>query len=156
MNIQISLLKDHPDSIPLLAQIWFEVLGKIWLPEVPIQHIEQKFITHLNDNTLPLTLVAHDGNKPVGMCSLRENDGIRFDLTPWLASLVVHPFYQNHGIAKLLIDKTKQKATDLGFKKLYLFAFDQTIPFYYEKLGWYKIAEDKFKEHPLTVMEINL
>ena len=156
MNIQINLLKDHPDSIPALTKIWFEVLGKIWLPEIPIQHVEQKFITHLNDNTLPITFVAHDGNKPVGMCSLRENDGIRPDLTPWLASLVVHPSYQKHGIAKLLIDVIKQKADELGFEKLYLFAFDQTIPFYYEKLGWYRISEDEFKGHPVTVMEIKL
>jgi len=87
------------------------------------------------------------------MCSLRENDGIRLDLTPWLGSLVVDPQYQKQGIGKMLIDRIVEKATGLGFEKLYLFAFDLTIPQYYEKLGWSKIGMNEFKSHPVSVMQ---
>ena len=75
---------------------------------------------------------------------------------PWLASLVVDPKYQKQGIAKMLIDTTLQKTKNLGFQKLYLFAFDPTIPNYYSRLGWGKIGVDEFNSHPVTVMEINL
>ena len=105
---------------------------------------------------MPITFVALHDNKPVGMCSLRENDGIRPDLVPWLASLVVDQHYQKQGIAKKLIDAAKAKATELGFKTLYLLAFDLTIPHYYASLGWHEIGTDELLGHPVTVMEISL
>jgi predicted N-acetyltransferase YhbS len=154
--ITIDLLKNHQDSIRRLALIWHEVLGKIWVPDVPIERVIQKYDSHLNDTQLPITFVATDGEKPVGMCSLRENDGIRPDLTPWLGSLVVSPAYQKQGIAPLLIETTQKKAKDLGFKKIYLFAFDPTIPDYYSRLGWSVIGIDEFKGHTVTVMEFHL
>ena len=154
--IKIDLLKNHPDAIPHLAQIWHEVLGKIWVPDVPIERVEQNFLKHLNDQTLPLTFVALDDNTPVGMCSLRENDGIRPDLMPWLGSLVITPNYQKQGIAKKLMDATQEKAIELGFKRLYLLAFDPTIPNYYANHGWQKIGIDEFQGHTVTVMETTL
>ena len=110
----------------------------------------------MNDQVLPITFVALDGDLPVGMCSLRENDGIRPDLTPWLGSVVVDPKYQKQGIGKMLIDVTVLKAKELGFEKLYLFAFDSTIPEYYKCLGWSPICMDEFKSHRVTVMEVEL
>ncbi len=150
--IKIDLLKNHPNTIPALADIWHEVLGKIWVPDIPIERVITRLKESRNDQALPITFVALDGDLPVGMCSLRENDGIRPDLTPWLGSLVVDPKYQKQGIGKMLIDVTVLKAKELKFKKLYLFAFDPTIPKYYERLGCKKIGMDEFKSHPVTVM----
>lgn len=154
--ISIDLLKNHPDSIPRCAEIWHEVLGKIWLPEISVERVILRFTEYLNENVLPITFVALDRGKLVGMCSLRENDGIRPDLAPWLGSLVVAPEYQSQGIGRMLIDRTKQKAHELGFELLYLFAFDRRIPNYYERLGWKKIGMDEFRGYPVTTMEITL
>jgi len=85
-----------------------------------------------------------------------SNDGIRPDLTPWLGSLVVDPKYQKQGIGRMLIDMTLLKAKELCFEKLYLFAFDPTIPEYYERLGWKKTCIDEFKSHLVTVMRREL
>jgi predicted N-acetyltransferase YhbS len=154
--IKIDLLKKDPDAIDSLAQIWHQVLGRIWVPDVSTERVKQRFVEHLNEDSIPLTFVALFNDKPVGMCSLRENDGIRPDLMPWLGSLVVDPDYQKQGIGGRLINATKEKAKQLGFEQLFLFAFDPTIPEYYQKLGWQKIGLDQFKEHPVTVMEIGL
>ena len=154
--IKVDILKNHPNTIPALAHIWHEVLGKIWVPDVPVERVIARFADHLSDKNLPITFVALDGDVPVGMCSLRENDGIRPDLTPWLGSLVVDPKYQKQGIGKMLADTTVLKAKELGFEKLYLFAFDPTIPDYYERLGWKKIGMDEFKSQPVMVMEAEL
>jgi N-acetylglutamate synthase-like GNAT family acetyltransferase len=154
--ITIDLLKNHPDAINSLAQIWHQVLGRIWVPDIPIDRVKQRFVEHLNEDLIPLTFVALFNDKPVGMCSLRENDGIRPDLMPWLGSLVVDPDYQKQGIGEKLINATKEKAQQLGFEQLFLFAFDPSIAEYYQKLGWQKIGLDEFKEHPVTVMEIGL
>jgi len=55
LTIKIDLLKNHPDCIQRLAEIWYEVLGKIWLPEITIEMVTQRFFNeHLNDDTLPI------------------------------------------------------------------------------------------------------
>ena len=153
--IKIDLLKNHPQAIPKLANIWHEVLGKIWMPEIGIEEIEFWYHKELNDN-MPLAYVALYNDLPVGTCSMQLNGGIRPDLAPWLGDLVVDSAYQKQGIGKMLIDAAKNKARELGFSKLYLFAFDPTLPEYYSSLGWNTIGMDKFKGHPVTVMEIEL
>jgi GNAT superfamily N-acetyltransferase len=153
--IKIDLLKNHPHTIPKLAPIWQEALGKMWLPDVQIQEIESWFYEWLN-NDIPLAYIALYNDTPVGCCSLQLNDGIRPDLKPWLGDLVVTPKYQKQGIGKMLIDTTKQKAFSLGFKKLYLFTFDLTLVNYYVHLGWNINGKDEFKTKSVTIMEILL
>ena len=154
--VQIELLKNHPEHIKRLVDIWCDVLGKVWLPDFNIEKVIKNFENHLNSENLPLTYIAFHEQLPVGMASLRVNDGIRPDLSPWLGSLVVDPAFQKRGIGEFLINAIKEKAKIMGFSKLYLFAFDPTIPDWYEKLGWKKIGIDQFKKHPVTVMEISI
>lgn len=154
--IVIDLLKNHPQAIPRLANIWYEVLGSIWFPEVCAEEIARRLSERLNEDTIPLALVALNAGQPVGMCSLRENDGVRPDLVPWLGSLVVDPRSQKKGVGRSLIDTAKKKARNLGFEKLYLLAVDPTIPDYYTRLGWSTIGMDEFRGYPVIVMEIGL
>jgi GNAT superfamily N-acetyltransferase len=154
--IKIDYLKHHPQHIPPLAKIWLDTIGKMWAPQVSLEETCKRFQTHLNSDTLPLTFVALDHTIPVGMCSLRLTDGLRPDLSPWLGSLVVDPKYQNHGIGKLLINATQDKARQLGFEKLHLFTFDPTLPNYYSQLGWNIIEMNELHGHPITVMDLKL
>lgn len=156
MIITIDLLKNHPSTINDLANIHYNLLGKIWFPQRPVSKTVENLNTHLNDEQLPMTFVAFDNDTPVGMCSLRVDDGLGYKLTPWLGSLVVSATYQKQGIAKKLINITKERAKSLGFKKLYLFALDKNIPKYYESLGWHIIGKDTFQNYPVTVMEAAL
>jgi predicted N-acetyltransferase YhbS len=153
--IKIDLLKNHPRTIPALAHIWHEVLGKIWMPEIGIEEIESLYHEEL-EHDMPLTLIALYDQIPVGSATLELNGGIRPDLGPWLGDLVVEPKYQKQGIGKMLVDAATKKAKELGFKKLYLFTFDPTIPEYYQRLGWKKIAMDEFRSHSVIVMEVVL
>ena len=153
--IKIDLLKNYPNTIPALAHIWHEVLGKIWMPGIGIEEIESLYHEEL-EHDMPLTYIALYNQIPVGSATLELNGGIRADLRPWLGDLVVDPKYQKQGIGKMLVDVAVLKAKELGFKKLYLFAFDSTIPEYYKRLGWKKIGMDEFKSHPVTVMEVEL
>ncbi len=113
--ITIELLKHHSETIPQLVQLWHEGIGRTWSPDVCISRVADKLHTHLNESTLPITWVALDNMQPVGMVSLRDNDGIRTDLTPWLGSLVVDPRYRKQGIGQRLIEATQLKARELGF-----------------------------------------
>jgi predicted N-acetyltransferase YhbS len=156
LMIIIDLLKNHSDAIPRLAQLSYELIGKIWVSGASVDRVIERFKLHLNDESLPLSFVALDRDKPVGMCSLRANDGIRDDLTPWLGSLVVDPDYQGQGIAQKLMEAVKFKAQTLHFNKCFLFAFDPKIPDYYARHGWVKIGMDEFMGKPVTVMEVKL
>jgi N-acetylglutamate synthase-like GNAT family acetyltransferase len=156
MDIKIAYLKDHSEKIPTLAKIWYEVLGSIWISDISIEQVEQGFYDELNHSSLPLTLVALKSTQVIGAVSLHENDEIRADLAPWLESLVVDKAYQNQGVGKLLVQEVKQKARDLHFKKLYLFAFEPNLVTYYEQLGFRSIGIDRFKDRAITIMESTL
>jgi len=66
---KIDFLKNHPHAIPALANIWHEVLGKIWMPEIGIEEIESLYYEELNQD-MPLTYIALYGETPVGSCTL--------------------------------------------------------------------------------------
>jgi GNAT superfamily N-acetyltransferase len=153
--IRVDLLKNHPQSIPMLASIWHEVLGKIWMPEIGIEEIEFLYHEELKSD-MPMTYIALDDEIPVASCTLESNGGIRPDLEPWIGDLVVEPKYQKQGLGKMLIAIIIEKAKALGFEKLYLFTFDPTIVEYYQRIKWKKIGMDEFKSHPVTVMEVAL
>ena len=153
--IKIDLLKNHPYAIPTLSNIWHEVLGKIWMPEIEIEEIEALTYEELKSD-MPITYIALYDKTPVGFCTLQLSEDFRPDLGPWIADLVIDPKYQKQGIGKMLISTTITKAKELGFEKLYLFTFDPSITEYYGRLGWKKIGMDEFKSHPVTLMEVGL
>lgn len=153
-EIEIKLLKDCSEHISELANLWYEGISKQWVPNSSVERAKLQLQEHLNHNKMPVTLVAFFRGKPMGMASLRENDGIRPDLAPWLGSLVVHPEHQRQKIGEKLIDATKNQAKIFGHGALYLLAFDLTIPSWYARLGWQTIGHDQLFNHPVEVMMI--
>ncbi len=78
-----------------------------------------------NKNIIPLTWVGIINKKIIGMISLVKNDHEeRKDLSPWLASMFVHPDYRKKGYASILIQFLHKEAKKLGFTKLYLYTPD--------------------------------
>jgi len=155
-EIEIKLLVDCLQHIPNLAELWYEQISRHWAPNASIEKAKQNLLKHANYDKLPMTFVALENDQPVGMASLRENDGIQPERAPWLGSLVVDPTYRNQKIGEQLIDAVKRHAVLLGYPKLYLLAFDQTIPSWYTKLGWKSIGIDELFGHPVVVMDIKL
>jgi len=156
MKIKIAYLKEYQEYVPALGQWSFDTWSKFNPTSTRKGQIE-KFKAHCNIDTLPLTLVALDEmDRLLGMCSLRESDGIRPDLTPWLASLFVVPSHRNKKIAEKLIAATKRVAKEMGFDILYLLTFESSLNAYYARHGWELIGNDKLNEHPVSVMETKL
>ena len=151
----IDKLKNFPEAIPTLANIFYEVLGKKYFPDYSIEEIQAWYDDWLNE-TIPLAYVALVDGEPVGSCSLQLYDGIRKDLGPWLGDLTIDARYQRQGIGKRLIEAVKQHAKKCHFDHLYLFTFDAKLQSYYEKLGWRLIGEDRYDGHPVIVMSIML
>jgi GNAT superfamily N-acetyltransferase len=119
MNLTIAYLKDYKEYIAALAQWSFDT----WSPYDPSatrKNQIQKYKDHCNIDRLPLALIALDGFKLIGMCSLRETEGVRSDLTPWLGSLYVVPSYRKQNIGQALVEAIKQIAKSMGYETLYL------------------------------------
>lgn len=154
--ITIGSLANYQHHIPELAKLWYENIGQCWSPSTTLEQAEQKLISHCNVNQLPMTLVAFEAGMPIGMASLRINDGIRPDLKPWLGGLAVSKQHQHKGIGKQLVNAIKFKSKEVGYSTLYLLTFDKTIPGWYESLGWEIIGIDHLIGHPVTVMSIEL
>lgn len=69
-NIEIKLLTQCQEYIPELATLWFEEISQHWVPNSSIERATQNLMKHLNDNKMPMTLVAILKGKPIGMASL--------------------------------------------------------------------------------------
>lgn len=150
--IKIKYLCEYPSVIPSLAKIWYDSIGLKWRPEEDLAEVEISFRNHLNKDALPLTYVAFDGEEPVGMCSLRSDDGPKTSLMPWLASLCIREDYRKRGIGKLLTQVVKEKAHKMGFSKLYLFTFEEEVMHWYLNDGWEKVEESTYKDRPIVIM----
>lgn len=156
LEIEIKYLVDCKEHIPKLASLQYEEISRHWVSGSSIETAKKRLSDHANIDCLPFTIVALDRGQPIGMASLRINDGIRPDLEPWLGSLVVSPLHRGLKVGEKLIEAIKTEAITRGYEKLYLLAFDPTIPDWYTKLGWNKIGMDQLFTHPVTVMDLNL
>lgn len=150
-------LKDHPEWAPLVAEWSFSTWHNFY-PEWTLESNIQRYYQHARkDRELPLTIVAVYDGKPVGMCSLRENNGYPSSQGPWLSSLFVVPDFRLKGIGKLLVQAVVDTAKNLHFKNIFLYTFNQTMPSWYENnFGWEVVEKDIFHEKPITIMKKSL
>lgn len=149
---EIKFLTDCQQHIPTLGKLWYEEISRHWSPDASIEKAKEKLIGHLNENKMPMAFVALLDGQAVGMACLRETDGIRPGVTPWLGSLVVHPEYRGQKVGEALIDTVKEQAKNFGHHILYL----PTIPGWYTRLGWKNIGDAELFGHRVAVMSIKI
>jgi N-acetylglutamate synthase-like GNAT family acetyltransferase len=155
-KIDIQLLAECPEHIPALATLLYEEISRDWVTDSSVARVEQKLHEHLQLDRMPLAYVALWNGNPIGVACLRPFDGIREELCPWLSSLAVHPSHRRQEVGKKLIAAVQQQAKQFGYTRLYLLAFDKTIPAWYAKLGWQGIGYDMLFDHTVTVMSLAL
>lgn len=136
--VTIDYLENHPDFIPVCASWAFGQWG--CQSGGSFERANKRFTEGANKTSIPLTLVAIADGKPAGMISLwvSDFDG-RPDLSPWLASVYVHPFHRNKGIALSLVKRLEAEALRLDYKRLYLVTEESKG--LYEKNGWQEINQ---------------
>lgn len=156
IEIEIKPLVECQEHITALATLWYEEISRHWVNDASIDKAKIRLLSHLNNDKMPMAVVAIYNGHPIGMACLRETDGIRPEVTPWLGSLVVNPDFRGNKIGETLIESIKKLAKKMGYNTLYLLAFDLTIPSWYAKLGWIDIGVDELFGHQISVMSIKI
>lgn len=151
--MRIELLSKNKDFIPEIVKWYYEE----WGHSDYVNSIEEeinKLSIFLNEDKLPLILTAIEGDILVGVAQLKffEMD-IYPELEHWLGGVYVAPDYRRRGIAKLIVEESKNVARKLGVQKLYLQTeyIDGGI---YSQLGWKLVDKLIYNNVNVAVMEL--
>lgn len=157
MNLNIEFLADKPELVPLLAQ-WTYAQWSKYDPELTVARVTESLEQRFNREKIPLTYVALDGNKPIGMATLKESirvSGYK-NKTPWLGSFYIIPEYRNQGVGSELLAAIYESAKKLGYNTIYLFSSDLDMVPWYSKQGWQQFATDIFHGREIVLMSYNI
>ena len=153
--MRIELLSKNKDFIPEIVKWYYEE----WGHSDYVNSIEEeinKLSIFLNEDKLPLILTAIEGDILVGVAQLKffEMD-IYPELEHWLGGVYVASDYRRRGIAKLIVEESKNVARKVGVQKLYLQTeyIDGGI---YSQLGWKLVDKLIYNNVNVAVMELEL
>ena len=154
MNIAVDYLTDHPDLIPEVSR-W---LLDEWGDRSPLGTVEGMggdLRDRVQRDALPLALLAHENNAPVGTVSLKIREvEIRPRYEHWLGTLFVPESRRRMGIGSLLVGAAVDEARRLGINELYLYTRRLETQRLYQQLGWAEVEWLEYRGRPAIIMKV--
>lgn len=151
---RFSYLGEQPQHIETIAR-WHQAQWQHISPQHSVESRVRLYSTYPNSPDIPFCLLATQQGQPVGSASVVECDmESRAELTPWLASVYVHPDYRQQGIATELIRRCIDLASQRPAERLYLFTPDQAA--FYQKRGWQALEHCLYHNEPVEIMFYSL
>lgn len=160
-NITIKLLQQAPEHFAQVAAWHHQECERQGL-ESTLAIRQQRLLLHVQDATLPKTIIILEGKKLVGCVSL-VNYTYRTDssvLIPansasvWLSNLYVVDEKRRQGFGNLLIEAAKKYSQDFRASELWLSAAEFTD--YYQKRAWEIVRKTRLGGRQVNVMRITL
>jgi len=153
--VRIDYLASHLLHAGTLARWHHGAWGDL-LADWSLEEAERELRTHVQCRAIPTTVVALDGETPVGSASLLANDDERIrKYSPWLASLYVVPGRRGEGIGAALVRAIVDEAAALAVPRLYLYTTDgMGVVDFYRALGWSVTERLEFRGVEAVVMSI--
>ncbi|WP_254508521.1 GNAT family N-acetyltransferase [Anatilimnocola floriformis] len=147
---ELHYLAERSGHIPTLAAWHYAQWGEL-NPANDVAARIARLQTHLQQQAIPTTFVACDGEELLGSAALVASDlDIRPELTPWLASVFVAPAVRQRGVGTLLVQRVMQEARTLGVPRLYLFTLDREK--FYASLGWRLMERAIYRDKEIAIM----
>jgi GNAT superfamily N-acetyltransferase len=149
MKLKVKQLSECPEYLETVGGwIYNEWWSKRYdSPEVVLSWLRK----HTKRDSVPYTVVALVNERPVGSCSIIENDCIhRPQYAPWVAAVYVRPEFRQNDIASSILQEAGAIAGRAKLKALYIDCLAITAPVY-EKNGW-SILERKVGDKDSVVM----
>jgi GNAT superfamily N-acetyltransferase len=157
-EITIDYLADHPELLDQLARLSWKEWQEIYQQrDQTLEHCLKNYRERMNTDRLPLTFIAIQDAKLVGMVSLKFHDmDTRPDLDPWLGGLLVLPEWRNRGIGTMLMHRATEEARQLNVSRLYLWTHSHSAERLYRKLGWEVVDQANYFGKQAVVMQLDL
>lgn len=123
---------------------------------------QQRLVLHVQQSSIPKTLIALRNNQLVGCVSLvnytyRSSERmpkVESESPVWLSNLFVLEKLRHQGIGNALIDAAKNYARGLDLGELWLSATDYTD--YYQKRGWEVVRLTRLGGRQVNVMRAEI
>lgn len=158
-DISLKVLKDCPEVIPTLAD-WVYEDWSSYNPSLTREKMIASFQGKLNDDQLPLALVAFKNGQPVGVISLKKHETEELaDLENgcvWGGSLHVLTEERNQGIGELLAKTAALIAKRLGYTEIRFFLSQGTSVAWCTQRGAEILQLRPFQGHWITVLRFDL
>ena len=150
--MQLFLLSEIPEAIAQIAKWYSDEWGYIGEGR-STKELELKLNDYLNDDKLPLIIVAVDKGRLVAAAQLRFHEmEIYPDREHWLGGVYVEASSRGQGVAEKLIEAIIDKARTLGVESINLQTEDMSGGLY-KKLGWQAVEQVTYHGIKVLVME---
>lgn len=145
---------DMPDD-PALQQLVASTSVQLWRRDFPLDTEEWYFDLYSesqSQGTLPVVLVALDGDEFVGTASLIADDELPGapEPGPWVAAVYVADSHRRRGIGTTFLNELRSRAVQAGHSRLFLYTEDKMA--WYESMGWQTVRTATLSGHDVTVM----
>ena len=148
--MQIELLADRPEFIPLLAE-WHQREFGYLRPGFSIAERVAMLRERSGRRELPITFVASSGDELLGSAMLIAHDmDTHPEFSPWLAGVFVSPAHRRRGIGRALSEHVAREAWRLGFTVLYLYT--PSAQDFYTGFGWSTLQRAHYRGTEVTIM----
>jgi predicted N-acetyltransferase YhbS len=146
----IEYLADRPEAMATLARWQHKEWGYL-RPGDTLEKRTARLAGMSNRGSIPLTVVALEGEEVLGSASLIEHDmDTRMELTPWLAGVFVGEAYRRRGIGAELVRHVMVEASKLKVPLLYLYTVHSEK--FYAALGWQLQERTSYREQTVVIM----
>jgi GNAT superfamily N-acetyltransferase len=153
-DLRLERLADHVDLVATIAR-WHHAQWSALYPGLTLEARAELIRRRATRSGIPTAVVGLVGNELSGSASLVESDmDIHPEISPWLASVYVHPQYRNRGIASALVGEIERIAAAEGVGTLWLWTPDRER--LYARLGWTTVASEPYRGVEATIMRKGL
>ena len=145
----VSDLDRHPHFLPALVDGFFAEWPE-WCDRVGRDVVRSIFEAG-PAGSLPVILVAHAGDEPLGTVALRAYFGEEaIPETPWVRQFLVFPRHRGRGVDRALSAAIERRALDLGYPMLY--AATNRIERLLRRRGWEVFRTIEHEGRPMAWM----
>jgi GNAT superfamily N-acetyltransferase len=149
--VRIESIAAHPELVETVARWQFTEWGHLEPGDSLAARIASLRAQVANPERIPATLIALDGDEPLGSASIEDDMDAP---TPRLVRVYVKAEARGRGVGTALVRRVMTEAEALGVPRLYLFTKDARG--LYEKLGWHVIASRHSGEYEIAIMAADL
>ena len=144
-------LNNYVQLIPTVGEWLYNEWG-MHSPGGSIERAKASLRELPDDSGLPYSLIALRGEVPIGVARIVRLDMyIRPMLSPWLASVYVHPEFRKSGIGTSLCRSIVNYAESKDFNQIFLFTPDRAS--FYSYQGWELYETTVYQEKEVTIMK---